>query len=77
MRVSKLGGTIQVVLGFDQEKNSIVLSLTVRRGRNFYNLELVDGKVPDNIVVDDVWYNLYANYQEVQTILDKANISCI
>lgn len=75
MRVSKLGGTIQVVLGFDQEKNSIMLSLSVRRGRNFYNLELVDGKVPDNIVVDDVWYNLYANYQEVQTILDKASIS--
>jgi len=75
MRVSKLGGTIQVVLGFDQEKNSIMLSLIVRRGRNFYNLELVDGNVPDNIVVDDVWYNLYANYQEVQTILDKANVS--
>ena len=49
--------------------------LQVRRGRNTYKLNLIDGRVPDNIVVDDVWYNLYANYQEVQTVLDQSNVN--
>lgn len=74
MRISKLGGTIIIVFSFDEEQKTILLDLKVRRGRNIYVLQMIDGKVPDNIVVDDVWYNLYANYQEVQTVLDKASI---
>lgn len=75
MRISKLGGTIIIVFSFDEDQKTIILSLNVRRGRNIYALQMLDGKVPDNIVVDDVWYNLYANYQEVQTVLDKASIT--
>lgn len=75
MRVSKLGGTILILFDFDTERRSISLSLKVRRGRNIYDLDLIDGRVPDNIVIDDVWYNLYSNYQEVQAVLDKSGIS--
>ena len=77
MRISKLGGTILIVFNFDAARKSIMLSMKVRRGRNIYDLEMVDGKVPDNIVVDDAWYNLYVNYQEVQSVLDRAGISAL
>ena len=77
MRISKLGGTILIVFNFDAARKSIMLSMKVRRGRNIYDLEMVDGKVPDNIVVDDAWYNLYGNYQEVQSVLDRAGISAL
>lgn len=77
MRVSKLGGTILIVLEFNHERNSIWLSLSVRRGRNIYALDLLDGKVPDNIVVDEVWYNLYINNQDVQAVFDKAGVKAL
>lgn len=74
MRVSKLGGTILIVFDFDEKVKTILLSLKVRRGRNYYILDMADNKVPDSIVVDDVWYNLYSNYQEVQAVLEKAAV---
>ena len=75
MRESKLGGTIIIVFEFNAEDNELILSLLVRRGRHYFPLTLSDGKVPDHIVVDDVWYNLYQNYQDVQAALDKASVS--
>ncbi len=75
MRISKLGGTIRIVFDFAFEQNSILLSLQVRRGKNYYDLCLQNSKVPDSFVVDDVWYNLYDNYQDVQEALDYAGIS--
>ena len=56
MRISKLGGTIRIVFDFAVEQNSILLSLQVRRGKNYYDLYLQNSKVPDSFVVDDVWY---------------------
>ena len=49
MRISKLGGTIIIVFSFDEEQKTILLDLKVRRGRNIYALQMIDGKVPDNM----------------------------
>ena len=75
MRVSKLGGTVLIVLEFKTEDNSIYLSLRARKGQKEYALEYRAGTVPEGIVVDDVWYNLYFNNQEVQNALEKAEVT--
>ncbi len=74
MRMSKLGGTVLIIIDFISENNSLMLSLQVRRGNHIYDLNLIDGKVPDSITVNDVWYNLYANYQDVQAALDQSGV---
>ena len=75
MRISKLGGTIQIVFDFISENNILLLSLQVRRGHHLYSLSLIDKNVPDNIIVEDVWYNLYVNYQDVQSVFNQVGIT--
>ena len=74
MRISKLGGTVIIFFDYASQTSTLMLSLQVRKGRHTYDLSLVNGKVPDSIIIDDVWYNLYVNYQDVQSVLDHAGI---
>ena len=76
MRYSRLGGTILLVFDFDPAEGEILLSLHVRRGRQIYPLDFQDGNVPDNIVVNEVWYNLYSNHEEVQSVLNENQVMC-
>ena len=77
MRISKLGGTILIVFDFAQEENALLLSLQVRRGHGIYDLSLSEGNIPDSIVIDDVWYNLYENYQDIQAVFDQVSIKTL
>lgn len=75
MRFSKLGGTVVIVIDFSSVENTLLLSLEARRGTHRYDLSLIDGKVPDSVIINDVWYNLFVNYQEVQKLLDSTSVN--
>ena len=71
---SRLGARICVQISFEFEHNEIIFELYAKRGEKTQKLEYRNGDLPDSIVVDNSWYSLLSNYDEIKRMLDYAQI---
>ena len=71
---SRLGARICVQISFEFEHNEIIFELYAKRGEKTQKLEYRNGDLPDSIVVDNSWYSLLSNHDEIKRMLDYAQI---
>lgn len=74
IRFSRLGAAMQIQIDFQENTNSI--NLDIYAGRQDKKIKIVyqDGKLPDNVVIENTWYHLLQDYEETINILKESEI---
>ncbi len=74
IRFSRIGGKIQISIGFDEKSRSISIELYAVRGKQKEHLIYQNMNLPDSIIMDGSWHNLLSNYSEIFDLLKIAEI---
>lgn len=74
IRFARIGGKIILRTDFDEISKNIQLKVIAQKGTNSIGLDYRDGKLPDSIIMDGVWYHLLSNHAETADLLGKVGI---
>ena len=75
IRYSRIGAQIVIKVDFDEDSDSINLYIMSRKGRNDYAFPIWENILPDSLLINNTWYNLLANHDDTQTVLDESEIN--
>lgn len=73
IRFSKIGSPIRVLLSNSKDGSIIIELFAVRRGQ-IIPIDVIDGIIIDQCVSDDTWFFLNGNKEEIQSLLEEADI---
>lgn len=74
IRFSKLGATTHIDIDFLEAHNNIDLKIFACRKNKKVDILYKDGKLPDSIVIENTWYNLLHDHDDVVKILTESEI---
>lgn len=73
---SRLGAKFIIEIEFEQETQEIFIIVKAQKGKKKFEINYTNNILPDSVVVERVWYNLLADYEETFSLLQQAEISC-
>lgn len=74
IRFSRMGASIQIQIDFLERSNSIDLKLYACWQGKRVQLIYKDGELSDSVVIENTWYNLLQDCEDVAGILNRAGI---
>ena len=68
LRFSRIGAQIKIQILFEDTKRAIFIYLMAERGEKSLRLLYSNDELPDSIVIEETWYNLLTDYEEISEI---------
>ena len=75
IRFSRISAKIYLLLQFDEKDKNIRLSVRAEKIEKHACLSYKKQMLQDSVVIENVWYNLLANYEETLNLLIKSGIN--